>query len=383
VPGWDFFYEHVHLTFEGNCLLARIFAEKIEKLLPQSATDSRADWPTVPECARRLGRSDRDLRSALAEILGRLTDPPFITQINHDEQVRFLAKRAGEAPLTVAVAGALQIAQAAVKAAPDDARLYQQFSNLEEAVGHQAEAEAAARRAVDLLPSSAEAWSQLGSIFVQQKKYEDAANTYQQAFKLNEQDVWPLQNRAVALTKLGRNSDAAKEYKRALAITPRFGLAWLGLGQLLEQKGDQDAAADCYKKALQNRIHRAPELATLARFCMSRKWFDAATTNFDEAIKLDPTNPSLVQEAGEAHFFLGRELGNSGHADQAAREFREAARLMPEVIEARLNLAIALFKGKQWDESQQIFQQVISRCPTNALAQHYLDLLGNRAVTPP
>jgi tetratricopeptide (TPR) repeat protein len=378
LPGWDLFYEHVHLTFEGNCLLARTLAEQIEKLLPASTAGGNPDWPTIADCARRLGRTDRDLQLALADVLGRLTDPPFTTQINHDEHIQYLTQKARKAAARANVAGALQAAQMAVHTTPDDADLYEQMAALEQAAGHPAEAEAAALRAVDLLPSSEEGWMQLGSAFVQEKKYEEAMNAYQRAFDLNPQDVWPLQNVAMSLTKLGRNPEAMREYKRALSITPRFGLAWLGLGQLLESTGRTNEAADCYQKSFQNRIHRAPELATLARFCMSRGWWEAAATNFSDAIKLNPSDPALLTEAGQAHFLFGMALGKSGQAIPAAREFREAVRLMPDVVEARLNLGIALFRDKQWNDSLSEFEQVAARSPTNALARHYLALLRQR-----
>lgn len=379
LPGWDFFYEHVHLTFEGNCLLARTLAEQIDKLLPRNTT---AGWPTAAECARRLGRSNRDVETAITDVIGRLTEPPFTTQINHDEQLRYLTEKAREAEAGASVADALQATQLALQMAPDDAQLYLQESELEQSAGDQTKAEEAARHSVDLLPSSEEAWSQVGFVFVQEKKFDDAVRAYQQAFDLNPTDVWPLQNLALSLVKLNRTDEAMKEFKRAIALTPRFGLAWLGMGELLESMGRKNEAADCYQKALQNRIHRAPELTTLARFCLSRGWLGTASTNYNEAMELNPFDPALALEAGQAHFLFGSQLGKSGQAAPAAREFQEAVRLMPNVVEARLNLGIALFREKQWDESRQQFEQVAARSPTNAVARHYLGLL-QKSTAPP
>jgi tetratricopeptide (TPR) repeat protein len=412
VPGRDLFYEHVHLTFEGNCVLARTLAEQIEKLLPRDASAANPAWPTAADCARRLGRTDRDLQGALVYILARLMKPPFTTQINHDEEIQRFNSLARELAATNAVeslAHALQVAQAAVAAAPEDAQLYEQVATLERAAGRQAEAERAARRAVDLLPSSAEGWSQLGLTFVQEQKYEDAVKAYQRAFDLNEQDVEPLQNLAAMLVQLGRSDEALREFRRAVAIAPRSGIAWVGLGQLLEGMGRKDEAADCFQKGLQNRVRRAPELAALARFCKSRGWFEAASTNYSDAIELDPSDATLPFEAGEslaalgrdreaaeryqeaaglspawgqAHFFSGVELGKCGQIAAAAREFQEAARLMPEMIEARLNWGVALAKEGQWNEAQREFEQVVARSPTNALARHYLDLLRKEPALP-
>ena len=91
------------------------------------------------------------------------------------------------------------------------------------------------QRAVNLLPSNSEDWSQLGVILAKQQKYEDAAAAFRRAFQLNSQDVWSLQNLAQSLKDLGRRDEAIREYRHALAVNPRFGLAWLGLGQIMRK----------------------------------------------------------------------------------------------------------------------------------------------------
>jgi tetratricopeptide (TPR) repeat protein len=111
---------------------------------------------------------------------------------------------------------------------------------------------------------------------------------------------------------------------------------------------------------------------------MSRRWFEAASTNYDDALKLAPGDAALAVEAGQAHFLFGSELGKSGKPALAAREFAQAARLMPEVMEARLNLGIALYQQGQWKQSLEQFEQVSARSPTNALARQYLALLRGK-----
>jgi hypothetical protein len=146
------------LTFEGNCLLARTLAEQIEKLLPQiqnAATGTgNPAWPAPADCARRLGRTEHDLQPALVDVLARLAGPPFVTQINHDEQVQYLTQLGRKAASDASLADALKAAHAALGAVPDDAQLYENVASLELTAGHKAEAETAARRAVELLPSS-------------------------------------------------------------------------------------------------------------------------------------------------------------------------------------------------------------------------------------
>jgi tetratricopeptide (TPR) repeat protein len=407
LPGGNFFYEHVHPTFEGNYVLARTIAEQVEKLLPPRASGAGPSWPTESDCARRLGRSTRDLASAVGEITARLTEPPFTMQINHQEEMRRVAALA-HGPMET-VAQALKVAEEALAADPDDALLHEQASALKEQAGDLAGAAAEAVRSVDLLPANAEGWSQLGMVRVRQERYEDAATAFRRAFELNGQDVWPLQNLAMSLVKLNRKDEAIGQFRRALGIQPRFGLAWLGLGELLESKGQKDQAAACFQKGLANRIHRGPELATLARFCQSRGWLQAASTNFADAITLDPPDATLRFDAGQnlaamgrhrqaaaryaeaaqlspdwgqAHFQCGRELGSSDQPAEAAIEFREAARLMPDLIEPRLNLGIALAREGQLADALQEFETVAQRNPTNAVALHYIEVLRAKLAAP-
>jgi tetratricopeptide (TPR) repeat protein len=277
---------------------------------------------------------------------------------------------------------------------------------LKQSVGDLAGAESAEKRSLELLPSTQEGWSKLGYIYVQEQKFEDAAAAFRRAFEEDAQDVWALQNLALSLIKLNRRDEAIGVYRQALAIKPRFGPAWLGLGQLLETMERKSEAEDCFQKALTNRVHRAQELTSLARFCQSRGWFEAASTNYADAIKLNPSDATLRFEAGQslgalgrhndaaqryaeaaqlspgwwqAHFLCGLELGRAEKPAGATSEFREAVRLMPDVAETRLNLGISLVKQGQKAEALQEFEGVIQRFPTNAVALQYIEALRKKA----
>lgn len=401
LPGDDLFYEHVHLTFDGNYLLARTLASRLENLLPEKIAAQVAagqPWPSEADCARRLAWSDWDKQQALSEIFSRSGKPPFISQLNHDAQVQILKtslEKLIPATQPMGVKAAQSLCENALVAAPDDPLLRGQLAGLDQLSGDLAGAETNAQRVVDLLPGSSEDWSQLGVILAKQQKYEAAAAAFHRAFQLNPEDVWALQNLAQSLKDLGRRDEAIREYRHALAVKPRFGLAWLGLGQMFEETGRKAEAEDCYRKALLNRINRAPELATLARFCERQGWHEAAVTNYEDAIKLNPSDAMLYFGAGQnlaalgrhaeaeqcysdaielspdliqAHFLYGIELGRDGKAAAAAGQFREAVRIMPDLPEARLNLGMALESEGNYSEALVQFDKVLELNPTNAMA---------------
>jgi len=408
LPGNNLFYEHVHLNFDGNYLLARTMAPSLEKLLPANIAGSASaaqPWPTEADCARRLAWSDWDKYEAFNEIVSRLGKPPFNSQANHDEQVQRLEAAlhalmpAHEMP---GIQKAEKLCSNALETEPDDALLHQQLAALNQLSDDLGNAQKNAEAAVDLLPSSSEDWSQLGVILAKQKKYDDAIAAFRRAFQLNSRDVWTLQNLAQALKDVGRRDEAIREFRHAIAVNPRFGLAWMGLGQALEEAGKKQEAEACYRKAVANPINRAPELETLARLCLSRGWREEAATNYEALVQLEPLNPQVYLEAGQnlaalghhpaaeqyfakaaklspdslqAHFLYGMELGQNGKPAEAAKEFREAVRIMPDLAEARLNLAMALENAGNYSEALAEFEKVLAAHPDNALARDHINAL--------
>jgi tetratricopeptide (TPR) repeat protein len=415
-PGADLFYEHVHLTFEGNYLLARTIAAQLEHLLPASiASGVPADkpWPSIADCAARLGWNQSESRAAYTEMLARVSDPPFTSQLNHQVQFEHLESRSkAPAPEQLAVeqAQALKSCEQAATLHPEDPYLYEGLASLKQSVNDTGGAVVAMRRSLELLPVSSEGWAHLGSLLVQQQKFAEAAAAFRSEFALDTQDVSALQNLATCLIKQNQVEDGIREYRRALAVKPRFGPAWLGLGLALESQGRKGEALDCFHKALVNRIHAGPSLTTLARFCASRGWFDAAATNYSDALKLSAPDAQLNYEAGQvfgalarhreaaqyyakaaairpdwaqAQFQCGVQLGQSGQPAEASARFQEAVRLMPDLIEARLNLGIALVNQNRSAEALQQFEQVLQRSPTDAIALRYVQSLRQKTSAKP
>lgn len=409
IAGADFFYEHVHLTFRGNYVLGRSIAEKLEQALGLSVS---APWPQPGDCARRLGYTPRDSQIALSAILGRLADVPFTFQANHEEQVSHLAEsaRGMRSPNSAAsLAEAQSGAETALAASPDDAALWEQLAEIKQAQGDAGGALTAVRRSLDKVPSNADCWLLCGTVLAQQEKYEDAAAAFERVFELDPEAVWARHNFALCLEKLGRRDQAIAEFKYTLKMRPRYGTGWLALGQLYEETGLTNDAERCYDMALNNRVNQPDDLAALARFCMSRRWFGLAATNFAAAIELSPSDPSLRVGAGRAlvalgrhneavqqylaaveldpdqpqsHMQLGIEFGRLRKPAMAEKEFREALKLNPNLMDARLNLGIALYEQDKPDEAAEQFNYVLERNPHDATALRYTKQLRDGKALP-
>src|SRR6185436_10208684 len=101
VAGEELFYEHVHFNFAGNYLMARAFTDQIIPGLTNPAA-----LLTEAECARRLALTDFDRYRVLDEVRQRLEQPPFTSQLGHEERGQRISeqlKRLDKASLTNAV----------------------------------------------------------------------------------------------------------------------------------------------------------------------------------------------------------------------------------------------------------------------------------------
>jgi tetratricopeptide (TPR) repeat protein len=417
LPGENLFYEHVHLNFDGNFLLARTIGTEIEKLLPEwvaARSGTNRPWPSVADCAQRLGWSDLNELDVLNAILTRhISDAPFTGQLNHDAQVLRLQaslKKLAPAAQPVGLREARKICEEAVASVPDDPVLYGQLALVEKKAGDLAGAAASLRHELELLPDDPVRWVQLGVILAQEQQLENAAAAFQHALQLDPEDVVSANNLAQSLWTLGRREEAIRELRRVTAMRPESSMAWINLGQSLEVTGHKAAAEDCYHKALANHGNSEPDLVTLARFCRSRGWLEAAVTNYNVAIKLQPGDANLRVEAGQnllvlrhyfdaaqqlveavrlapesakAHFFYGMAVGQEGMAVEAEKQFREALRIQPDLLDARVNLGIALMKEERSYEALSQFETVLQQSPTNRLALEYSQSLRTQLAPPP
>jgi cytochrome c-type biogenesis protein CcmH/NrfG len=69
------------------------------------------------------------------------------------------------------------------------------------------------------------------------------------------------------------------------------------------------------------------------------------------------------------------ELGQDGDAAGAAAQFAEAVRLKPELVQARLNLGIALSNQHLNQQALDQFEEVLRRDPKNQIALTHAQIL--------
>lgn len=127
IAGSELVYEHVHMTPQGNYLLARAMFLQIASKLPAQAGSPAAevDVPSEAECEQRLAFTGHDRSRIAIEMLERLQKAPFTNQLNHSDQVlrmTFKAQDPGESPEATAAEY-----EWAIRQRPDDRILHYNY----------------------------------------------------------------------------------------------------------------------------------------------------------------------------------------------------------------------------------------------------------------
>jgi tetratricopeptide (TPR) repeat protein len=402
LTGEELFYEHVHLNFEGNYVVARALAEQISRELSPS---TQHDWPNADDCAHRLGWNGFTRRAAEMEILSRLNDPPFTGQMNNRRQYQHLLQEIEQLqPATLL--GNLHDEQTRTKAAaaawPDDWILQENLAHLQQQTGDIAGAVESLQHLARLLPQSPDAWHGLALALEASRRDDEAASDFHRAIRLGPESVVSMNDLAELYARENQPEKAAHEFQQVLSRKPYWGPAHLGLGKAFEAMGKTEEANEQFKEAFVNRIRTPESFNTLAQFAFSKGWYDIAVTNFTDSLSLYPADPKIHVNLGlalaklgrhaeakehyeeairlqpkfaEAHFCLGSELGKNGDAAGAAAQFAEAVRLKPELTEAHLNLGIALSNEHLNRQALDQFDEVLRRDSQNQIALTYAKIL--------
>jgi tetratricopeptide (TPR) repeat protein len=337
VPGDEWFYEHVHLNFDGNYQLARVWAEHVERFLPATVTNRAAgDWAPQALCERRLGLTDWNRSAVLADVLRRLAEPPFVSQLNHTQQVAAVRshwREVRQRETKEAAAQTREVYLTALKASPEDHRLHENYAEFLEETGAFDEAAAEWRQVRELIPHHHVAWFQEGRLLKQRGKLAEAEPLLSQAVTLRPDLAEGWLELGMLHAIQGNTEQALSEYERERCLAPNDSRVYYHIGKALSKLNRRTAAIQSLRRSLE------------------------------------------LQPTWTTHYALGEELGFDGQAAEARKELEQVVRLRPAYAPAHLNLGVALQQLGQTQEARTQFEETLRLEPDNKLAAHYLEAL--------
>jgi tetratricopeptide (TPR) repeat protein len=335
IAGRELLYEHVHLNFHGNYLLAKCFANELVKTLQLTdGATTQSDWASELECARQLGWTPYHQMRVAREMEVRLNSAPFTEQSDHVEQMKYLRAeidRLGSLLNRDAARDATELYRGRISACPDDWMLRQQFGYLLESLDNLPAAIEQWQVITQLLPHYAEAHCQLGVLLNRARQYRQAEQALTRALMLRHDYARAHNSLGICLSHLERYADSYRQFARAIELNPLYAEAQQNWGLVLANQGQDQAAA----------------------------------AHFRAALAADPDYLPAHQRLGEGYV-------RSDQLDEALPHYEAIVRLRPNDPAAQVNLGLLYLKQKQPAKAIAVLEHAAAQHPDNTLAKQAL-----------
>jgi tetratricopeptide (TPR) repeat protein len=405
IPGAELFYEHVHLTFEGNYLLARAYFDEVVRSLPTLPQNARP--PSLAQCGQRLAWTDWDRLQVYEEVQKRLRQPPFTLQFGHEDRDREWQAGIDKLRADLTPERLSQLAPACrelLRQSADDWVLRENFAGLLEAAGDIPGAIEQWNEVSRLLPHDVQSQYHLGNLLDTLGRSDEAIVHFYAALRRDPNSPETRNGLALALANSGKVDAAQREFETLVRLKPQFTEARVNFGQFLARQGKVEAAIAQYELALKTDTNSAAAHVNLGRLMNQRGDKTSAIAHYEAALRINPRNAVAhfnfgnllsatnaaeaarhYEEAvrakpdfAEAHAALGMELARTKQPVEAEKHFVEALRLQPEATEAHFNYGVMLANQKRFPEAARQFSRTLELNPAHPKAREFLARVQGR-----
>ncbi len=410
LSGREFFYDHIHLTFEGNYEIARAVFERAAPELPEWLQAKRAltEPPPLETCRARLGLSKAQRLFHVNKAIETHERLWPEQDIGHLRAWRDRLKTEVDGDET---AGRLEGYMHALKTNPEDPPLLfnaitilNSLGRMEEAfplaescvtahprlwlsrwlladtftrMGRYDEAEPVYAELLRRYPEIAESHYQHAQFLRATKRYEEAAKAARQAARLKPANSLARWAEGNALREAGHFEAAVKAYLRGIAVNPSGAALLYGdLARTLNEAKEPQRALEVWRK-LDAQYENAAEIPfRLGDTLVAQGDVEQAIAAYTRAIAMDG------QYQGRAADALVRQLTGirrDGDLDTAIAGFRAALTLDPEHASARRRLVRTLQQQGTHEEAIELARQATEIAqPGDEAFRDYDTALRNR-----
>jgi Tfp pilus assembly protein PilF len=218
-------------------------------------------------------------------------------------------------------------------------------------------------------PQNVPALSMLGLAYLNGGQLERARLCFEEEVRLKPQMDTGHLNLGTTYKRMGKIDLAEKEYRAALALSPRMPEAISNLAQILLAQERKKEAGDILESAVSSGIEGADiyfEMGVLA--AMNSQW-DRAKYAFSKVISMDPRRD-------EAFANLGKVAFQQGKVDEAISYYQRAIRVAPRDSSYLATLGSLYLNGKN-DPSQALsyFRRALAAHPYGPEAHNLRELI--------
>jgi tetratricopeptide (TPR) repeat protein len=187
------------------------------------------------------------------------------------------------------------------------------------------------QKALEVKPSSACAWNNLGLSLIRISKHGEALGAFEKTLELEPQDARAWHTKGIILGRLDLYEEALTAFDKALELNPHYARAWHSSGVVLGHLSRYEEALKAYENAIELEPDSPDTWHNKGVTLIQLGLHEKALKAYDRAIKLKPTP--------DAWYNKGIALGRLGRYEDALKAFEIALDLKPDFSEAWYNKA--------------------------------------------
>lgn len=235
--------------------------------------------------------------------------------------------------------------------------------------GYLEQAAASFQQVIKTKPGNAEAYYNLGSLYLRENSADTARPYFEQALKLrpNYPEAW--NNLGMVAAQEGQDAEAVRNFQQSLLLRPNYGIALLNLGNLYRRQGNLEKAEESLARALGAEPENA-DVQYSAGMLFARKGdMERATQYLEEAIRVRPAFPDALNN-------LGVLLVRQKKFDEAKEKFQTCIRVAPKFDQAYLNLARLYVLLNDKEKAREVLEALLKKEPDHQMARQALEMLN-------
>lgn len=253
-----------------------------------------------------------------------------------------------------------------------------------------AEAEAAVRRLIVLMPEDANVHRGLAGVLRKAGRLEEAEAAYREAIRLDAQFERVRLELAAMLTQLGRVEDAIAEYRAGLKSTDKESKLAIEAARTLAASDRVAEAVAELRTYVQNHAGHAAAWAELG--VLQLRGGDAAgLESLRVALQIEPSMTEARYNLAMGLLALvdrpsagqGAPVNTGEALSEAVAHLTQVIREQPEFAEAHYNLGVAKFMSGRVDQAIPHVRESLRLMPGDAQAEAFLRMLQSAGPSPP
>ena len=314
VQGKEVLFEHVHLNFKGNYLVAKTIFNQLEHIFSYDLKDQRkneTDQISDSLCAASLAYDNFEHYRIKELVLnGFMKQPPFTNQLYHSETIRQLESELDSLQhdlLAQDSNSTINSFEAALKKRPTDWFLHNKFADY---------------LADDNI-----------------HKYLKAADHYQFVMNIIPHDPDVIVKRGVVLAKLGKLDESLNHFQKSLSINSSLAKAYFNSGLIYQKWKKLDLAVDNYEKAVQFEPTHSKAFNNLASIYLNKGDASNALETIELGLKSIPSDLLLNYNKAMILYQINRKT-------EAIKQLRYVIQMAPNEMRIQEKLNEWLMKEK-------------------------------------